>query len=59
VQLFNPYKRSRTATAQAIQGTGLGLTITRAIVEAHQGTIGVKSVLGSGTTFEVQLPRAR
>ena len=59
VQLFNPFFRSRTATAQAIQGTGLGLTITRAILEAHQGTIGVKSALGSGTTFEVQLPRAR
>jgi signal transduction histidine kinase len=58
-QLFTPFFRSRTATAQAIQGTGLGLTITKAIVEAHEGTIAVESALGSGTTFRVQVPRAQ
>lgn len=58
-QLFNPFFRTRAAAAQAIQGTGLGLTITRAIVEAHRGSIGVESTLGAGTTFHVWLPRAR
>jgi signal transduction histidine kinase len=58
-QLFNPFFRSRSAAAQAIQGTGLGLTITKAIVEAHRGSIGVESALGAGTTFVVQLPAHR
>jgi signal transduction histidine kinase len=58
-QLFNPFFRTQSATAQAIPGTGLGLTITKAIVDAHQGTIDVQSVIGRGTTFNVVLPRER
>jgi signal transduction histidine kinase len=58
-QLFSPFFRSRSATAQAIQGTGLGLTITKAIVEAHRGSINVESALGAGTTFVVELPSRR
>ena len=58
-QLFSPFFRSRTATAQSIQGTGLGLTITKAIVEAHRGSISVESALGAGTTFVVQIPRTQ
>ena len=58
-QLFNPFFRSRSASAQAIQGTGLGLTITKAIVEAHRGSISVESALGTGTTFLVELPGQR
>jgi signal transduction histidine kinase len=58
-QLFEPFFRSRAAAAEAIQGTGLGLTITKAIVEAHRGTISVESVLGKGTTFVVRLPSHR
>jgi signal transduction histidine kinase len=40
------------------KGTGLGLSIVYGIVQSHQGTIDVKSVVGSGTTFRVTLPRA-
>jgi two-component system, OmpR family, phosphate regulon sensor histidine kinase PhoR len=58
-QLFDPFFRSRAAAAEAIQGTGLGLTITKAIVEAHRGTISVESALGKGTTFVVRLPSHR
>jgi signal transduction histidine kinase len=58
-QLFNPFFRSRSAAAKAIQGTGLGLTITKAIFEAHRGSINVESVLGAGTTFVVELPGQR
>jgi signal transduction histidine kinase len=58
-QLFNPFFRSRSAAAKAIQGTGLGLTITKAIVEAHRGSINVESALGAGTTFVVELPGQR
>jgi len=56
-QLFNPFFRTHSATAQAIPGTGLGLTITKAIVDAHKGTIDVRSAVGYGTTFNVVLPR--
>jgi signal transduction histidine kinase len=57
LQLFNPFFRTHSATAQAIPGTGLGLTITKAIVDAHKGSIDVTSALGRGTTFNVLLPR--
>ena len=46
----------RTATERAIPGVGLGLTIAKAIVEAHEGTLDFDSVEGAGTTFRVRLP---
>ncbi len=57
-QLFDPFFRSREATAQAIPGTGLGLTITKAIVDAHRASIEVESAAGRGTTFRVRIPAA-
>jgi signal transduction histidine kinase len=53
--LFEPFFRSHDANARAVPGTGLGLTISKAIVDAHQGTIEVEST-GAGTTFRVRLP---
>jgi signal transduction histidine kinase len=55
-QLFDPFFRSRDASARAVPGTGLGLTITKAIVDAHNGTIEVDTPAGGGTTFRVWLP---
>jgi signal transduction histidine kinase/CHASE3 domain sensor protein len=55
-QLFQRFFRSSTATEQAIPGTGLGLVISRAIAEAHGGSIGVRSRPGEGTCFRVELP---
>jgi len=57
-RVFDPFFRSRDANAKAVPGTGLGLTITKAIVEAHNGTIEVEKTPGGGTTFRVSLPVA-
>jgi signal transduction histidine kinase len=55
-RLFQRFFRSSTATEQAIPGTGLGLVISRAIAEAHGGTIDVTSRPGEGSTFRVEIP---
>jgi len=55
-RLFTRFFRSTLAQTRAIQGSGLGLSIARAIVEKHGGTISVRSALDAGTTFEVRLP---
>jgi signal transduction histidine kinase len=55
-RLFERFFRSQTALDRQIQGTGLGLYISKAIVEAHGGRIGVQSEPGEGTTFVVELP---
>jgi signal transduction histidine kinase/CHASE3 domain sensor protein len=55
-QLFQRFFRSSTATEHAIPGTGLGLVISRAIAEAHGGSIDVRSRPGEGTCFRVELP---
>ena len=56
-QLFTRFFRSSTATHQAIQGTGLGLTIVQAIAGMHGGDIRIGSVEGKGTTATARLPR--
>jgi signal transduction histidine kinase len=55
-RLFERFFRSQTALERQIQGTGLGLYISKAIAEAHGGRIGVRSTEGEGTTFLVELP---
>ncbi|MEA2419935.1 MAG: hypothetical protein QOE60_2141, partial [Thermoleophilaceae bacterium] len=57
-QLFERFYRTAAADEHAIQGTGLGLTIVKAFVEAHEGTISVTSASDAGTTFRVELPLA-
>jgi signal transduction histidine kinase len=57
-QLFSRFFRATTATRNAVPGVGLGLTITKAIVTAHHGEMGVSSEEGVGTEFSVTLPLA-
>ncbi|MDY0985432.1 PAS domain-containing sensor histidine kinase [Microbacterium sp. CFBP9023] len=56
--LFTRFFRASTATRNAVPGVGLGLTITRAIVLAHGGTMDVTSREGVGTEFRMLLPAA-
>jgi PAS domain S-box-containing protein len=55
-RIFERFFRSEAATRQAIPGTGLGLTIAKAIVAAHNGTIAVDSDEDRGSTFKICLP---
>lgn len=55
-RVFGRFYRTQEAAEQAIQGLGLGLSITRTIVEAHGGKIEVTSRFGEGSTFRVVLP---
>jgi signal transduction histidine kinase len=56
-RVFEPFRRGRTAAHSAIPGTGLGLFVARRIVEAHRGSLQVRSRPGRGSTFTVCLPR--
>ena len=57
ISLFEKYFRVKTPPEHKIPGTGLGLPMARAIVEAHAGRIWVESKLGEGTIFSFTLPR--
>jgi PAS domain S-box-containing protein len=57
-QLFERFFRTARAQEEAIPGVGLGLSISKAIVEGHNGRISVRSVEGAGTRFFVDLPAA-
>jgi signal transduction histidine kinase len=56
--VFVKFFRSPGVQTDAIPGTGIGLAISKAIVEAHGGTIDLSSMVGVGTTFEITLPLA-
>ncbi len=55
-QLFSRYSRTQSAISRGIVGTGLGLYISKAIVEAHHGRIWVESQENQGAKFSVWLP---
>ncbi|GLB68166.1 sensor histidine kinase [Arthrobacter mangrovi] len=55
-EVFTKFFRTAAVRRTAIPGVGLGLVISKSIVEAHGGTIECKSTLGAGTTFTVTLP---
>ncbi|MEO5928447.1 MAG: HAMP domain-containing sensor histidine kinase [Candidatus Kapaibacterium sp.] len=56
--VFEPFYRTDDSRSRATGGYGLGLSLTKAIVEAHGGTIQLSSTLGCGTTIMIWLPHA-
>ena len=55
-RIFEPFERERTSTVSKIQGTGLGMAITKNIVDMMGGTIEVQTAQGKGTEFIVCVP---
>jgi signal transduction histidine kinase len=58
IPLFEKFFRVRSALHYHVSGTGLGLPVTRSIVEAHGGRIWVESKIGQGTTVFFSMPKA-
>lgn len=58
-KIFEPFYRSKTVVDAQIHGNGLGLSIVKQIVEAHDGKIEVESEIGGGSKFIVEFPIKR
>jgi signal transduction histidine kinase len=56
-RLFVEFQQLDTGSAKEYQGTGLGLALTRRLVEAQGGRVGVRSTPGVGSVFSATLPR--
>ena len=54
--IFEPFHQIDSALARAHEGTGLGLTLVKRLVDLHGGRISVASTEGMGTVFTVELP---
>ena len=55
-KLFRPFSQLESAYTKEYEGTGLGLALTRRLVELHGGTIRVESEFGKGSRFSFTLP---
>jgi signal transduction histidine kinase len=58
-RIFEEFEQSRASGARVSEGTGLGLTLSRKLVELHGGRIWVESEVGRGSTFTFAIPRQR
>jgi len=57
-RIFEPYQRAANTSGYSIAGSGIGLFSVKHIVEAHGGTVAVRSKPGVGSTFSFELPVA-
>ena len=55
--LFERFHRVEGTPARSVEGSGIGLPLVQQLVRMHGGTVGVKSVLGRGSTFTVEIPK--
>jgi signal transduction histidine kinase len=55
--IFNRFYRANSDLTKRVKGTGLGLYLAKAVVEAHGGRISVQSPTERGTTFHFSIPR--
>jgi PAS domain S-box-containing protein len=58
-RVFEKFSQADSASNRLFQGTGLGLSIARMLMEAMGGSIGFTTVVGRGTIFHIELPRAK
>jgi two-component system phosphate regulon sensor histidine kinase PhoR len=56
-RIFDKFYRAHAGHEQDTGGAGLGLTVVKHIVDAHEGTIHVESTVGEGSTFTLIVPR--
>ncbi|KAA0585543.1 response regulator (plasmid) [Azospirillum oryzae] len=58
-RVLEPFARAGNAASREVEGAGLGLPLTKRLVELHGGTLSLRSTLGVGTTVTVRLPASR
>jgi signal transduction histidine kinase len=58
-KIFQPFGQVDSSLARKFEGTGLGLPLTKGLVELHRGSIELESEVGRGTTVRVTLPKKR
>lgn len=57
--MFERFHRVQNVTGRTFEGTGIGLSLTKELVQLHGGTIGVESTQGEGTTFIITIPSGK
>jgi signal transduction histidine kinase len=57
--LFTPFTQLDGKLSRKYEGTGLGLSLTKGLIELHGGSVGIESALGQGTAVTLNFPRDR